>query len=297
MSAQPHNSTVVNPIRVPSLYRAALAVLLLLSAVSGTLAGPIFFGKIETPRNYSQVAGHGALVGAVDLHVLPGLPNQFWNSPVTLRGTTGGIADRITATHRARHNVPVCPGEVAPAPWWLAPPISPPPLPFGRSFAGATGRVLHPGPWNHFDYYVEVLAALYGAPMPFRMRSYAYASAGVHDPEVCAGRGGELGSEQMIPPPPVPSNNYGVAVVAYDGGTSTFSLAATVVGIPRQEILAAFLHVGGPGQVGPAIFPLGPGPEWMELGSEAVGRVITDAVLPPEFAQALLEGYTYYSEQ
>ncbi len=271
----------------------AAATVFLLSSLAAT-AGPIGFGKTEVPRYYGQVATHRALVGAVDVHGLPGLPNQCWDSPVTLRGVTG-VQDRVSALHRARHRVAVCAGEAAPAGWWTPGAISPPPRPWGPSFAGVRGKVRHPGPWNHDDYFAQVLAVRYWGAAPFKVWGYTFASAGVHDPDNCTATGGMMQAANVVPPPPYQSESYGTFVLVHDGGTNTFGLSVAVQGIAREQVVDATLCVGPPGVVGMPFFSLGPGMMWEAYDSTSIGRVVTDLFFPPDLVPALQEGNIYLS--
>ncbi len=269
------------------------AALLILAGMSlAAVAGPIGFGKVEGPRSYGQVATHGALVPPADNHNMAALPNLAWDSPFFITGVVGPPG-RVTVAHRARHKVAVCPGEAAPAPWWTPPPISAPPIPAGVSWAGLRGKVRHPGPWNHDDYFAELLAVRYWGPPLFRVVGYTYASSGIHDPDTCSARGGALTGDQVVPPPSTPPTSYGSVALAHDGGTNTFAVSVAVQGIVPQDLIAASLHVGAPGQVGPIIFALGPGMAWEPLEGGLLGRVVTDAVFPPEYVPALLEGNVY----
>jgi hypothetical protein len=277
--------------RGPSASLFAAAVIVLVSAAPAS-AGPIGFGKMEGMTAYGQIATHGPLTPPVDTHALAGLPNQFWSSPVTLRGTPTW-PQRVSAVHRARHNVAPCMGEVAPAAWWTPPPLAPPVRPFGRSMAAARGTVRHVGPPNHDDYYGAVLAVRYWGALPATVAAYAFASSGIHDPDTCAMRGAMLQSTEVVPPPTGDPPSFGSTVLGYDGGTQQFVISVSVVGIAREQLLAAMIHLGAPGQNGPPIFPLGPGMEWQVLEDGGIGRVVTGMIFPPEYVPALLEGNTY----
>jgi hypothetical protein len=281
--------------RYPTLSAQRLTVLALISVlllVAGTNAGPINFVKVESPAMYSQVAVHQSLVGPTDMHFIGAQPAACWASPTWLIGVVGP-PDTITAVHRARHLVAVCPGEIAPAPWWRPVPISPAPLAWGVSFSGARGDVPHPGPQNHVDHFLEVLGAVYRFNM---MAGYTYISVGYHDP-ACEERGAQLTQDQVVPPPPPPPPEtplpYGVGGLAVDMERHTFALAIAVQGIQPQDLLGAFLHVGGLGENGPAVFDLGPGPMWEDLDGMGLGRLTVEEPFPMEYADAFAAGQTY----
>ncbi len=271
---------------------ALLGAFLLLAGCVGANAGPISWGKVESPNMYAQMAVHQMLVGPNDMHFIGAPPNGCWDSPTWLIGVVGP-PDTITAAHQARHLVAVCPGEAAPAPWWQPGPISPAPVPWGRSFTGVRGTVRHPGPPNHDDHFLEALGAVYRVNM---MVGYVYMSVGYHDP-ACEERGAHLTQEQVVPPPPPPPPDtpspHGVAGLALDMERQTFAVSIAVQGIAQQDLVAAFVHVGGPGQNGPAIYDLGPGPAWQDMEGLGLGRVAVELPFPMEYAEAFKAGETY----
>jgi hypothetical protein len=278
----------------PSQRLAVLALItaLLLLAGGGANAGPISWGKVESPNMYAQMATHMLLVGPADTHFIGAPPANCWASPTWLMGVVGP-PDTITASHQARHLVAVCPGEAAPAPWWQPGPISPAPIPWGLSFAGLRGGVVHPGPPNHVDHFLEVLGAAYRFNM---LAGYAYISVGYHDP-VCEERGAHLTQDQVVPPPPPPPPDtplpYGVAGLAVDMERHTFALSIAVQGIPQQDLVAAIIHVGAPGENGPPVYDLGGGSAWQDLEGLGLGRVTVEEPFPMEYAEAFVTGQTY----
>ena len=273
-----------------------LALLTLISALlllaGSAAAGPISWTKIESPAMYAQTAAHQLLVGPADTHFIGAPPNNFWDSPTSLLAVVGP-PDTVTAFHQARHRVAVCPGESAPAPWWQPPPITPAPVAWGRSFAGVRGVVRHPGPQNHDDHFLELLGAIYRFNA---MMGYVYISVGYHDP-ACEERGAQLTQEQVVPPPPPPPPDSPLPIaiggLAVDMERQTFAVSIAVQGIAQQDLVAAAVHVGAPGQNGPVLFDLGPGPAWQDLEGLGLGRVAVELPFPMECAEAFKAGETY----
>jgi hypothetical protein len=270
-----------------------------LALSASAYGGALTYNFYETINMYNQAASHQQLVGPVDIHS-PFPPNppgeQFWERPVTLTGVVGP-PDTITAVHQARH-IASPHGEVIPAPWWFAPPISPPLRPYGVGRASASGKVDHPQHTPpHYDYYVEVLAAQYGGPQGDQIESYVYGSSGIHDPSMCVARGGVLSPDEVVPPPPPPPPGtpipYGVVTLGYDGGTNLFVIGVIVRGVPQPALLGAAICVGAPGANGPPIFDLGLGWAWQDMGDGALVQAFLDVPFPEEWVPALVAEQTY----
>jgi len=286
--AQTHTS---QPLARSLLWLVALA---LLASAWEASAGNINWGKQESPRMYGQYAAHRQLVGPVDTHFIGSPPASCWASPTYLIGGFGP-PETITAVHRARHLVPVCPGETAPAPWWTPPPISPPAVNWGTTFAGARGSVIHPGPPNHADNFLEVLGAAYRWGI---LGGYAYASIGFHDP-ICESRWCTLTGDQVVPPVPDPPPDtlprLCISAAAVDSHLGVFALVIVAQNIEPADLLGAEIHIGAVGENGPGIYWLGSGLEWENLNGDGLAKVVLEEPFPMEFYPAFVAEQMYIS--
>lgn len=100
-----------------------------------------------------------------------------------------------------------------------------------------------------------------------------------------------LTGSQVVPP--ANTNASGVLFGVYDDVTKTISLAISITGIARNDVISSQIHFGAPGQNGPAIIQIGGASAYAEASGQLI-RVLTNAPFPASFESALLNGNTYY---
>ncbi|MDW8103479.1 MAG: CHRD domain-containing protein [Armatimonadota bacterium] len=100
-----------------------------------------------------------------------------------------------------------------------------------------------------------------------------------------------LSGSQVVPP--ATTNASGVLFGVYDDVTKTISLAISITGIARNDVLSSQIHLGAPGQNGPPIIQIGGASAYVESGGQLI-RVLVNAPFPAAREADLLSGNTYY---
>ncbi len=100
-----------------------------------------------------------------------------------------------------------------------------------------------------------------------------------------------LTGSQVVPP--ANTNASGVLFGIYDDVSKTISLAVSITGIARDDVLASQIHFGPPGQNGPAIIQIGGASAYAESGGQLI-RVLVNTPFPTQYEADLLNGNTYY---
>ena len=95
----------------------------------------------------------------------------------------------------------------------------------------------------------------------------------------------------MVPPTDSPA--VAASALNYFTPDGTLNLGLVVQGIAQADVISSAIHLGAAGSNGPVIFDLGPGAVWDNLDGYAIGRIIEDALFPPEYVDALLNDETY----
>ncbi len=97
--------------------------------------------------------------------------------------------------------------------------------------------------------------------------------------------------------PPSGSSAFASVSFVIDGATLDCSVSIAARGISRPSVIGSGIYLGGPGQVGPLIFDLGPGAQWQDMQGTGISRMITSAPFPQQYLAALQQGQTYVNIQ
>ncbi len=102
--------------------------------------------------------------------------------------------------------------------------------------------------------------------------------------------GADLDGQQQVPANQ--SDATGMAQMTYDQTIKEFDLELVVNDISADDLVAAHIHQGAPGENGPVIADLGPLSEWV-IEEDELTRMITGMPFPLEEESNLLTNQTY----
>lgn len=286
-----------------SLVTAALASLALAGAAA---AAPIAFIKQEAPLWYFQGTAHIDTGGALHFHVFrsdcPAPPAPvgcfvgrgpggcaFWQSPfeigeaeprtVQLRGES----EHVFAPHPAD-------GQCAEV-FTYRTAVSVPQNGVIRDVRFF--RTLTHGP--HLDIHGVALAAFsINRPGGFEKRGYVHSSIGVHRRDKVPGLCSVMSGSSQVPPDTDAAVGC-MIIVPGDVGNSTVDLFAIVDEIPPQKITSSGIFLGLAGQIGPLVFDLGPGANWLPFGQGGSYLALHEVPFPAGFIPMLQGGHCYAS--
>jgi CHRD domain len=255
--------------------------------------GPLVPFKAETACDFTITAAHGPAGPAADAHAVGGLPAAFWTHAPFNCNYVPGPPNGVGVGLRARHIVPTChAGLDAPmgavwSPGWAV--AAPPP---GGGVASATGGATR-GHAPHADVFAGTLSVSYNAAGA--VTGYTFSCTGKHDPANCMAACAPATSLQTVPP--AVSAAFASVSFVIDGATLDCSVSIAARGISRASVIGSAIYLGGPGQVGPPIFDLGPGAQWQDMQGNGISRMITSAPFPAQYLVALQHGQTYVNIQ
>jgi hypothetical protein len=140
---------------------------------------------------------------------------------------------------------------------------------------------------------IVALAATSNAPaFGLETRGHIHGTMGIHvgnnKPRAATCHGGEE-------VPPNQTTSIGLMLVAVDVMQNTITLFALVNDIPPQDITAAQIHLGQPGQNGPPVYDLALAGSWQPLGPQGSVIAVHETPFPVAFMPLLLSEQCYFN--